>query len=363
MTTNRWRGRFITSVVVVLALIVTALLVGLRDNNGGGSKPSGNESTTTTTNPGNDSEVPTGDLEVKPGDILPEAARCTSDKFIPNSLPSAEKLWSDAVSTKFESSDPNEMLKALMAEHCGNPTLLDMTIKGLKEVKIGNFSVWEHNPWMADFLERASGGMRKTFLTKKEGKDGIFVTAEYQLFAEMVNTILLDYKVKGVMELQSVRNWHLPGPTAGELPRVVENENQEGLPALVLVYTIKDNCKGVSVIGYNAGDKRFEIFGSAKCNETPPCTNCGTTPPVTTMPVITTATTEVGRKGEPATTTPPPPTTQPSGPTTTLQCVYGTHRDPATGQCVSDNPPNEDPAPDPSVPSGGNNGPITDPGA
>lgn len=333
MTTNRWRGRFITSVVVVIALIVTAFLVGLRDNNGGGSKPSGNESTTTTTttNPSNASDVPTGDLEVKPGDILPEAARCTSDEFIPNSLPSVEKLWSDAVSTKFESSDPNEMLKALMAEHCGNPTLLDMTIQGLKEVKIGNFSIWEHNPWMADFLNLVDEhGLRAAFLTKKEGKDGIYVTAEFQLYAEMVNTILLDYKNQGVMELQSVRNWHLPGPTVGELPMVVENENQEGLPALVLVYTVKDNCKAASVIGYNAGDKRFEIFGSPNCNETPPCsTNCGTTP-----------TTEVGRKGTPATTTPPPPTTAASSvTTTTLPCEEGTTRDSATGLCVTNSPP------------------------
>lgn len=323
MLRTTWRRGFVASAMIVVLMIVAALLWTSLDGDGEAG-PSGSDPTSSTQPDSSDEQstttstllspivVPEGELEVKPGDILPDAARCESDEFIENSLPSTEKLWSDSVSTPYVSSDPNEMFAEDLQENCGNPTLLDDKIQGFRHVKVGDFSVWDNNPWMAEFDRLANEhGLRAAFLTKHDGVDGVFVTADFQLFAELLNTILLDYKVWGVESWMTSYNAHLPGPIAGELPRVVENPNQEDLPSLILVYTIKDVCDGASVIGMNVGDKRFEIFES-KCQPPaePPCTVC---PPETVPPT----TVPDGRKGTPATTTPPPPVTTPGVTTTT----------------------------------------------
>lgn len=279
------------------------------------------------------------DLTVKPGDILPEEARCDGDEFIPNSLPSTEKRWSDAVSVPFEASAPDEMLLELFAEHCGNPTLLDMSIQALSDLTIGEFNIGENNPWMGEFLAMAEeDGLRTAFLTLKEGEEGIYVTEGFQSYAEMTNTLVLAFSNVGVQERASVQNWHIGGPVAGELPRTVLNDQQEAMPSLVLEYTVKDNCPLVA-IGYNVGDKRFEVFPDPVCEEPPPTV---TTQPLTetTKPPSTTSTTKPPR----TTTTTVPPTTLPTHP-------------PASGPPpVANQPPHAPPATNPTTtttPSGG----------
>lgn len=282
------------------------------------------------------------DLIVRPGDLLPDAAQCDSDRFIPNSLPSTEKRWSDAVSTPFASSDKDEMLEELFAEHCGNPTELDMSIQALSQLNVGDFNIGENNPWMGEFLAKAEEkGLRTAFLTLKDGEgNNVFVSAEYQQYAAMTNTILLAFSSVGVQERASVQNWHIEGPVAGELPRTVLNSVQEGLPALVLEYTVKDSCP-LKAIGYNVGDKRFEVFPDPVCEappeeappgDVPPTT--GEQPPTTTEkpPRSTTTTVPPGTTVPP--TTKPPTTTVPPTTTTIPECGRKSRWDPKVGQCV-----------------------------
>ncbi len=287
-----------------------------------------------------DSDEIREDLTVSLGDLLPEEARCDSDEFLWHSLQEvregdpAYRQWSDAVSTPFESSDPDEMRDELFGEHCGNPTELTMSIEALSDMAIDGHNIGELNPWMGEYIDAVNDpGMREAYLTLKDGEgDIVFVTEEYQQYAAMTNTLLMAFEVRGVEALQSVKNWHLPVPTVGELPRAVLNDQQEGLPALVFEYTVKDGCPLVA-FGYNVGDKRFEVFPGPVCEEPPPTTST-TKPPTTTVP-----TTSTTKPPTTSTTTPSTTTTVPS--TTTTLPVHP----PASGPPpVASQPPHKPPS-------------------
>ena len=266
------------------------------------------------------------------------------------------RLWSDAYAMPVvNQEDPKVSLDETILAICQGPNYGGGWGNLFANLTVGDTKLVDLNQsWLPPYAGNADqiNDLALKSVGTIDGRSGYFVKPSYQTVAENLAELLIRYTLAGYASEQSVANYHLAagGLVIDNFPEVELNSTQEALPAVVLVlYQKTGEC--LSKIGFNLGDKRPEIF-SCRPPSTPSCTNCGTTP-----------TTEVGRKGTPATTTPPPPTTQPSGPTTTLQCVYGTHRDPATGQCVSDNPPNEDPAPDPSVPDGNNTGPITDPGA
>lgn len=217
-------------------------------------------------------------LTVNPEDLLPSDAKCTSgDRFNRNSI-SGKGKWSDSVSTPYKASAKDGMLKETFDENCTNPVLLDMNVQALSKVTIDGWNVGDHNPWMGEFLARASDpSLREAFLTKKENVDGVFVTADFQRTAAMTNTLLTRFKNVGVVTETSTTNWHLPGGglQAGELIRTVLNDKQENLPVLRLELTEKgQGC--VYAIGFNTGDKRFETL---KCEQPPkPTPSSPTTP-------------------------------------------------------------------------------------
>mgnify|MGYP001324218870 CR=1 FL=1 len=190
----------------------------------------------------------------------------------------------------------------------------------------------EDNPWLLPYAGNTDqiNDLALKAVYTIDGKSGYYVKPDYQTVAENLAELLIRATLSGFAPEQSTANYHLlnGGMVVDMFSEVGHNPTQENLLALVLTIDQKTG-ECLSKIGFNVFDKRPEIFSCyPSTTTTTPCsTNCGTTP-----------TTEVGRKGTPATTTPPPPTTQPSGPTTTLQCVYGTHRDPATGGCVTTPP-------------------------
>lgn len=392
MSQRTWKSGFVASAIGIVILLVIGLgFAWASDDKKSDGTGNGDDTTTEPTGPEGedssdadsadesddasdedatkDSDAPSGgelqalmaqieeDLTVNPEDILPERAKCETDEFIPNSLAEvragdpAFRQWSDSVSIPFASQDKDEMLDEMFAENCGNPTVLDMNIQALNRMTLLGFNVGENNPWMGEFLDAVeSDGLREAFLTKKGGNDDIYVTAEFQRYAAMTNTILLAFQNLGVMsDLVSSENWHVEGPVAGELPRTVLNPTQEGLPALVFEYTVKDNCSLVR-FGFNTQDKRFELFVTPVCEEVPPTTEeppcecpppgtvppCkGCPPPTTTLPpcpnCTTTTTTTVPQCPECTTTTTVPPTT-------TVPCGNKNVRDPETGECVPNIP-------------------------
>ena len=257
---SRWRrGLIFSAILVVLVLIVAvALRVLARDNN--------TSKTQTTVSAVNH------DLTVKPSDLLPEQARCTSDEFIANSLPNSNLSWSDSVSTPFVSSDASTMLTELLTENCGNPTVLAMNIEALSTIPIEDgATIGSVNPWMAEFVS-AFNKDDLSFLTKKANSgDKLFVTPDYQKYAAMTNTVLLRIKVIEVASKQSLTNWHVAarsGLAVGGIPRATLNPTQESLPALKMEYTLKTG-QCLFAIGFNIADKRFETLACTTKSKTP----------------------------------------------------------------------------------------------
>ena len=125
---------------------------------------------------------------------------------------------------------------------------------------------------------------------------------EWQAIAARLNTILTRFVNQGVQSRASVLNYHLAGGGlfgAGTLPQVVLNDQQEGLPALILEIWLKGVDCPVHVIGFNTQDTRLEEFA-------PDCTNPQPPPTVTTLPP--------GSTVPPTVTTVPPTTLKPKDP-------------------------------------------------
>lgn len=264
MTRKFWVVGTVLSVLAIVAgVLIAALADGTHSTHSKSTKPAALEQS----------------LTVRPGDILPDAARCHMDSFSRNSLDGPLK-WSDSVSTPFKSPDKAGMLKEVLNEDCTNPTVLDMNVKALARITIDGWNVGNHNPWMAQFEAQASDpGLRSAFLTKGKA-GGIYVTAGFQQVAVMTNTLILRAKNIGVVTERSAANWHLPGAglVAGELARTVLNSHQENLPVLKLELTEKGvGC--MYAFGYNTGDKRFEVLKCIQPAPKPSNTPTGNRPP------------------------------------------------------------------------------------
>lgn len=286
----------------------------------------------------------TESLVVTPDDLLPEQALCTSDVFLDHSLRKVKKgsdehrWWSDAVSIPFQASAKGDALKELFAENCGNPTELAMNVEALSAfTPINGFNVGDHNSWMAEFLTQADElGLRSAFLTKKDGVEGIFVTAEYQHVAAMTNTLLLAFENKGFVKEKSLTNRHIADITAGELPRATLNPKQEKLKVLRLEFTAKDQgC--LAAIGFNKHDKRFETLPCKKPKPNPTPTATPTKPGFKPTPKPSPTPTKPTKTPKPSPTPTPTPTPETKKP--------------------SEHPANQGNAPSPSVPAP----PVTEP--
>lgn len=295
-------------------------------------------------------------LTVDPSALLPDGVSCQSNAFLDHALRPVEKGNAEArdnthaPSIPMKATDNKEAaLAEVMAEHCGNPTELYMTLKALSTWEFGEWKLVEHNKWIADFLGAAeSKGLRKTTLSykSKDSKD-IIVTVDYQKTAAMANTLLLRAQNAGFVAAPSVTNWIVKGDdTVGELPLSVPNSEQEGLTALRMEFTEKDTgC--FAAFGYNKLDKRFETF---KCKEEVAPAPSGTTAPA------------------PAGTTAPTGGDQPTGTSTTTPSGGGSDCVEIQGNgivdCGGDKVPARDPANQGNVPEqviGGN--PATAPSA
>ena len=287
-------------------------------------------------------------LTVNPSDLLPESAKCSSgDELNKAAAYEGPFKWSDSVSTAFASSDKKEMLTELLKENCTNPVLLDMNVQALSAVTIDGWKVGDHNPWMGEFLSKAEkSGLRTAFLTKKQGQgETIFVTADMQQTASYVNTLILRFTNEGVVSKPSLANWHRPGGglVAGELVRTVLNSKQEGLPALRLELTEKDQgC--VLAVGFNTGDKRWETLpcGPAPAPSTGPSQG-PKTPPPTHAP---TPRPTPGHKTPSPSPTPTPKTCPPSMPHGVWPiCKDDPSKQPGPGKAPNGAGKNADPGP------------------
>lgn len=364
MSERAWkRGAIICGVIIVLLAIVGQTAGGANSND---SSKRNNSKTAT---PGDEVSLTAKqkdklkqNLTVRKGDILPKQAKCVNDVFLRNSLAPvqngdpAARQWSDAMSTPFGTEDPNLMAFSLLIEHCGNPTELDNTIQGLSSQTIDGINIGANNPWMGEFERKANDvGLRRAYLTKKTGdEDGVYVTADYQLYAAMTNTLLLNFqRLPQTAKLASVSNWHQSPKSQqpGELPRAALNGQQEDHPVLVFQYTVKAGCPLVQ-FGFNVKDKRFENLPVPMC--APPPAPAPAPQPTPTQPGGGTSPTTKPHK--------PPPTTRPTTPPTTRppKCPSGKCTPPKT---LAPPPTTAPPSggTSPTTSGGGNSGPGAPP--
>lgn len=238
---------------------------------------------------------PPADLTVTRADLAAATAPCASDKFNTNSMPSKDLAFGDAVSTGFTASlvtnhDFVGMINEFMFEGCGNPTLLDMAIRGLATLPVDQtHTVRDVNSWWMDkyFATTASGTpLRELFLTKKAGEGNkLFVTADFQEYASLTNLLLARVKPVAMDASRSLSNYYVPvrsGLAAGEIPVTELNPQPESRMAIWMGYTLKSgSCTNIE-FGLNVLDKRFET--RATCVVTPPIKTPPTTTPPTTNP-------------------------------------------------------------------------------
>lgn len=359
MRERHWHlGAIISGVILAVCIIVGLAWPGGADTNDNSKTATPGDKVSLTAK---QKDKLKQNLTVRKGDILPKQAKCVNDVFIRNSLAPvqygdpAARQWSNAMSTPFGTEDPNLMAFSLLIEHCGNPTELDNTIQGLSSQTIDGINIGANNPWMGEFEQKANDvGLRRAYLTKKSGDDGIYVTADYQLYAAMTNTLLLNFqRLPQTAKLASVSNWKQDPKSQqpGELPRAVLSGQQEDLPVLVFQYTVKAGCPLVQ-FGYNVLDKRFENLPVPMC--APPPAPAPAPQPTPTQPGGGTSPTTKPHK--------PPPTTRPTTPPTTRppKCPSGKCTPPTT---LAPPPTTAPPSggTSPTTSGGGNSGPGAPP--
>ena len=357
---------------------------------------------------------PSVDLTIKAGMMLPTAALCSNDdRFSENSLkPVGPKgrTYADSDSTPFTPGSPAAHFTQYTSENCVNMTTTDAAIQALSAApKIGSFSIYQANKgWMNTFMTKTTKSPLGlgVWLTQKLDKNGKiildanghparFVTAEFQGYAEMVNTILLGLDNQGVKTARSVANWPSHGTLAADvLPRVFEAapNKQEDEPFLALTFTTKAGEACPFVLGINVLDKRPEFFGCSTARVIAPETvtqprqqqreraaspaapaPAGVTPsrnvtpqapatpvapkPSSTTPPTTPTTVTTTPPAPPTTTTTTPPVAPPT--TTPPQVCYwknGSVHELVNGLCpkessLTDVNPSHDPRPSESVPA------------
>ena len=194
------------------------------------------------------------------------------------------RKWSDSISTPFTVTVPSAMLAEVETEICLDPLYGSMVANHFANLKIGNVSVADLNPWLQPFVGDASTVVSQqaaTYLpllgassaTPSEQQSAVSEDLAWQYVAERLDTLLGKYDSSlGVKSMQSTLNYHLQagGLMAGGLPIVELNSKQENLPALVFQLTEKGACAPLDIIGFNVGDKRLEEFAPPTCTKPKP---------------------------------------------------------------------------------------------
>ncbi|MCA9324574.1 DMT family transporter [Candidatus Saccharibacteria bacterium] len=200
------------------------------------------------------------------------------------------RRWSDALSTPLSGETNADKLEAVKVAICQDPLYGATVANMFATLRVGDVKVRSLNPWLkgieapAKINDSALKAMPLAGVnvpTDAQVAKAVRRNQAWQDTAARLNTLLDRFQVTKVRSLTSVRNWHLVagGLVAGSLPEVGLNPQQESLPALVLEITQKGACAPLAVIGFNAGDKRPEVFPTPSCGSTPTPGTPTTTPP------------------------------------------------------------------------------------
>lgn len=311
MNTRWWRARVVASAAFVLAVLAAAALIGLRGNGDDGESDPPPESTTSTTITIDTDLIElltvtttTVDCEKLVGEGATKKlddGTAVIDFEVGALAPVADggRKWSDAISTPFKATVPKDALKEIQAAICQDP-LLGATVAHLfAGFEVQGVKVVDLNDWLkpygmeADQINDLAAGFIPLLdvsgtPNQEQLAEAISQNLEYQRLAEKLGTLLDRFSVVGIQAEQSVLNYQLTsgGLVVGKIPEVAINATQESLPALVLELNAKPGIC-LARLGFNAGDKRPEIFDCPPVNPptAPPSGgSTTTTPPATTAP-------------------------------------------------------------------------------
>lgn len=208
-------------------------------------------------------------------DFLPNEAKCATNLFVDHSVRLPElgnpdkKQSSTAVSIPLKGKDDAAVLSEMLAENCGNPTVMVMHVDDMLLWDDSQIPGAEANKaWLNEIkatIAEATFGINSFVEAKSDKNAADTVSPLFQKYASWVNTVLLRSLAEGQQSLTSVRNWEVSGawaPNMG-LPVTQQATVQENKPAWVRIFKDKmGNC--LLRFGWNAEDRRLEIFPCAE---------------------------------------------------------------------------------------------------
>lgn len=164
---------------------------------------------------------------------------------------------SDAVSLPFSSETDTTVIEAeLYQEILRNPVYGIGLLNFLQDVQVGDQTIGDLNPWIAEVIARNEDGGCNNWVEYASATDKtIVVTDEYKLYASGICTLLSRMKVEGIGEYKTTENWSLNAALLNSERKMAPSSYQYQGDFIVYTYFGKDGQALLSV-GFNLRDKR-----------------------------------------------------------------------------------------------------------
>ena len=218
---------------------------------------------------------------------------------------------SDAVSIPFSSStDESIIYNELQQEILRNPVYGIGMLDFLDGIQVGDQTIGDLNPWMAEVIARNEDGGCNNWI--QYGADGttIEVTPEYRIYASGICTLLNRMVSEGIGEFRTTENWCLNLALLNSDRKMIKSSYEYQGDFIVYTYFGKDG-EGLLRIGFNLRDKRPALL--TELEEATPVTP-DTTDPIDPPYVPPTPPTPPTPPDPPVPPTPPDPPVPPTPP-------------------------------------------------
>lgn len=252
---------------------------------------------------------------------MPESgvARKASQQQMNSRLGESYLAFDDAVTYAFSSTDPEQAIEEIGYEMTHNPIFFHMFCQWAEQTVLPNGkTIADYNERFKDFLNRTAEAMEQPYSNLERGWNiwteqigtNICVTEEYLSYANCGVAFIKDCTIGALESRPSATNWSRGLQADAEEVITEISGYTENLPAFIVSKVVKNGDK-LFEFGFNAYDKRIEIFDTPK-PETP--TETPNTPP-STPSTPTTPNNPTPNKPTPKPTPTPTPTPTPSKPT------------------------------------------------
>lgn len=248
---------------------------------------------------------------------MPESgvARKASQQQMNSRLGESYLAFDDAVTYAFTSTDPEQAVEEISYEMTHNPIFFHMFCQWADRTVLPNGKTITHyNGRFKDFLNRTAEAMAEPYSSPERGWNrwgeqigtDICVTEEYLRYANCGVAFIKDCTFSALEPRSSTTNWHRGLQADADKVMTEISGYTENLPAFIVSKIVKNGDK-LFEFGFNAYDKRIEIFDTPKPTPTP------TPTPTPSKPTPSKPTPPTPKPEKPTPNKPTPPT--PSNPT------------------------------------------------